>query len=128
MPQRDGDRSSGKTPAATENIFRGETTLEFREILRPEVKLIRRRQSSGLLPLSSERGLNKNTCSRGKKKVYDFPDRMLLFRSERKESERGRAKKRRELYSSRYTRSDCDMRAHADADLVVLMPNAYNRE
>lgn len=47
-------------PGTTENIFR-KTALEFREILLLEVKLIRRRQSSGLLSLSSERDLNKNT-------------------------------------------------------------------
>lgn len=53
-----------------QKTYFAETVLEFCEILRPEVKLIRRRQSSELLPLSSERGLNKNTCNRkkGKKK------------------------------------------------------------
>lgn len=46
-----------------QKTYFAETALEFREILLPEVKLIRRRQSSRLLPLSSERDLNKNTCN-----------------------------------------------------------------
>lgn len=49
-----------------QKTYFAETALEFREILRPEVKLIRRRQSSELLPLSTERDLNKNTRSRKK--------------------------------------------------------------
>jgi len=46
-----------------QKTYFAETALEFREILLPEVKLIRRRQSSGLLPLSSKRDLNKNACN-----------------------------------------------------------------